>query len=672
MMKFKTRHEHFVFLHVYILVAIYGILPIKCAELGDEDAAYKFAGHTFGKEGNAFFALRSCHQVLHGDSGEFFSPDYMCSSPPLWCNWTIQVKPGMQVHLHLEDLTPADACHHKNDQIHLDESPSSGRQRILHRCWGKTVYKSQSSTLHVVLLIGGNPRPPLRGFHALYRALWPEHIKEPTHNEREGLEWNEKTKPSLMKGGDDLRVTEPSMIAFSSTVSLGFGLPGLPTSNPPATVSQRETEDEIVEHPLGSVWNSEGMWSHLRSTTDGSTVSASTPKDLSHRRAVPVIVTAKHGVLLSENSPASRGRPFQSTPPEVWRSTAHNFESPEMETLTGRTMKGSWDEHTARQLPVLHSTDSPFNARGSQMRGEWDESGRMTPELAPSLERSANSTQLPHLPGDSLFEVAVEVYTSPRKAGSLDHMLLSLRKSVENIGVQVQGELGFDLQLKAISSERTKRLHAGMLFIMWVQFTGGFDSTRVYDSLSQALRRLLRKEVRPGANRRFNGTIASITTEDVDECRTQLLSCDVHADCINLFGSYACRCQPGFEDMSPLDFGGMICLDPTASSRAAPTEVLGALYAMCFLLSLFLLILLCIAVALYRRHHRGGFLMPCGRYGGGEDANHLPPPPPVRRPRDGWESAKDSCPSGGLPLIRFSSLLPPGVGCGELDEVAKM
>ncbi|XP_048858327.1 uncharacterized protein zgc:66455 isoform X2 [Brienomyrus brachyistius] len=626
-MKFKTRHEHFVFFHVYTLLVIYGILPIKCAELANEDAAYKFAGHTFGKEGNAFFALRSCHHELHGDSGEFFSPDYMCSSPPLWCNWTIQVKPGMQVHLQLEDLTPADACHHKNDQIHLDESPSSGRHRVLHRCWGKTVYKSQSSTLHVVLLIGGNPRPPLRGFRARYHALWPEHIKEPKHNEREGLEWDEKTKPSLMKGGDDLMVTEPSVNAFSSKGALGFGLPGSRTSNPPATVAQPETEDEIVEHPLGSAWSSEGMWSHLKSTTDGLAASVTSPKgisveerrpnrnrieDLSYKRAASDIVTANHGVLPSENGTASRGHPFQSTPPEVWRSTT---------------------------------------------------------QLATSLERSANSSRLPHLPGDSLFEVAVEVYTSPRKARSLDHVLLSLQKSVENI---VQGELSFDLQLKAISSERTKRLHAGMLFIMWVQFTGGFESTRVYESLSHALRRLLRTEVRPGAKRRFNGTIASITTEDVDECRTQLLSCDVHADCINLFGSYACRCQPGFEDMSPLDFRGTICLDPTASSRTAPTEVLGALYAMCFLLSLFLLILLCVAVAIYRRHHRGVFLMPCGRYGG-DDAKHMPPPPPpIRRPRDGWESAKDGCPSGGLPLIRFSSLLPPGVGCGELDEVAEL
>lgn len=328
--------------------------------------------------------------MLHGDGGEFFSPDYMCASPPLWCNWTIQVKPGMQVHLHLEDLTPADACHHKNDQIHLDESPSSGRQRVLHRCWGKTVYKSQSSTLHVVLLIGGNPRPPLRGFHAQYRALWPE----PTHSERGGVEWDEKTKPSLMKGGDDVSVTEPSMIAFSSTVTLGFGLPGLPSSTPPATVARRETEDEIVEHPLGSVWNSKGTWNRFRSTADVSTVFASPPKgisveerqlnpnrieDLSHRRAAPVIVTANHGMPLSESGPASRGHPFQSTPPEVWRGTTHNFESPEMETLSGRTMKGSWDEHTARRLPVLHSTNSPFNASGSQMRGEWDESGHMTP-----------------------------------------------------------------------------------------------------------------------------------------------------------------------------------------------------------------------------------------------------------------------------------------------------
>uniref|UniRef100_A0A3B1IE69 EGF-like domain-containing protein n=1 Tax=Astyanax mexicanus TaxID=7994 RepID=A0A3B1IE69_ASTMX len=125
-------------------------------------------------EGSAFFALRSCHQILGGDSGEFFSPDYLCSSPALWCNWTIQVPRGKRVKLYLEDLTPDYTCHLKMDQIHLDESPvAAGGAQILERCWQSARYTSISNTVHVVQLIGPNPNPPHRGFYAQYQAFGP-------------------------------------------------------------------------------------------------------------------------------------------------------------------------------------------------------------------------------------------------------------------------------------------------------------------------------------------------------------------------------------------------------------------------------------------------------------------------------------------------------------------
>ncbi|KAF5894807.1 ELMO domain-containing protein 2, partial [Clarias magur] len=121
---------------------------------------------------NAFYALRSCHQILYGDSGEFFSPDYLCSNPALWCNWTIQVQPGKHVQLYLEDLTPEHMCHLKTDQIHLDEAPvSGGGRRILERCWRRSMYTSASSTVHVVQLIRQNPNPPHRGFYGAYQAF---------------------------------------------------------------------------------------------------------------------------------------------------------------------------------------------------------------------------------------------------------------------------------------------------------------------------------------------------------------------------------------------------------------------------------------------------------------------------------------------------------------------
>ena len=33
---------------------------------------------------------------------------------------------------------------------------------------------------------------------------------------------------------------------------------------------------------------------------------------------------------------------------------------------------------------------------------------------------------------------------------------------------------------------------------------------------------------------------------DIDECKTNLCSCDVNADCLNTIGSYVCRCHTGY------------------------------------------------------------------------------------------------------------------------------
>ncbi|KAG7283571.1 hypothetical protein CRUP_026498 [Coryphaenoides rupestris] len=130
--------------------------------------------------GRAFFALRGCHQILHGESGEFFSPDYLCSNPPLWCNWTIQVDPRMRIQLYLEDLIQPDVCHLKQDQIHVDEAMGFfGGHKILQKCWREAKYISISNTLHVVLLIGGHPGYSYRGFYGRYQAFGPPAVYNP-------------------------------------------------------------------------------------------------------------------------------------------------------------------------------------------------------------------------------------------------------------------------------------------------------------------------------------------------------------------------------------------------------------------------------------------------------------------------------------------------------------
>uniref|UniRef100_A0A8C6PY82 Uncharacterized LOC107382281 n=1 Tax=Nothobranchius furzeri TaxID=105023 RepID=A0A8C6PY82_NOTFU len=155
-------------------------------------------GASYGQkgDGSAFFALRSCHQLLQGDGGEFFSPDYLCSNPPLWCNWTIQVDPGKRIHLRLEDLTPDETCELKQDQIHIDEPAGhSGGHKVLQKCWQEAKYTSSSNTLYVVLLIGGWPRPTYRGFYGRYQAFGQPVV----YNPKEGF--TGRSKESKLSSG---------------------------------------------------------------------------------------------------------------------------------------------------------------------------------------------------------------------------------------------------------------------------------------------------------------------------------------------------------------------------------------------------------------------------------------------------------------------------------------
>lgn len=55
---------------------------------------------------------------------------------------------------------------------------------------------------------------------------------------------------------------------------------------------------------------------------------------------------------------------------------------------------------------------------------------------------------------------------------------------------------------------------------------------------------------------------------DVNECGTQLVLCDANADCLNWFGSYSCRCRPGFQDVSRVGSGGTECVETTEAASA--------------------------------------------------------------------------------------------------------
>ncbi|XP_018606384.2 uncharacterized protein LOC108933671 isoform X1 [Scleropages formosus] len=716
------------FLTALLVLLAVRVSTIKCEiSRARPRAAEQRAESSHGEEGYAFFALRSCHHVLRGDSGEFFSPDYLCSSPPLWCNWTIQVGSGKRIHLELEDFTPADACHLKNDQIHLDESPGSGRHRVLERCWERAVHTTHSNTVHVVLLIGKDPRPPHRGFHARYHALAPSYAQEPPHRGKHKDPNEAKVSVKLLDKSKKM-VTGPLVTTFPQTLSPEDGFMGQPVSGRVATVPQTASDDGKfsitqssntkkleVRNTVGSVamWNSEGTWDDIENSLGDLGVSVHNQDGNSKERLAEFNgiedINSKHTVSVMLNP--NRQTPFlehgssgvhnpQSEPAE-WSGLPSDLKNVEAGSWSSRTLNNNWNDQLALEPPVGHSTSIPVQTLlesgqtgGSEtsLTAHAGQHPKITEPMTVSSQSqrySRNTSQLVHLPGDYLFEVAVEVYANLGKIQNWEHFVKSLKISVETMIID---ELRFN-QLKAISFERIKklsacRLHAGVLLILWLQLAEDFEGEQIYEIVSSALKQLLRKAVRLGPSRRFNSTfVASVSIEDVNECETQLVLCDIHADCINQFGSYVCHCQPGFTGASSFHSRGTDCVDIEGSTRSISPVLLQGLCALCFLLGVFLLLLLCIMGVMYRRHHHGVFLVPCQSHscgdsesssntnGNGNYSNNGSnmPPPPIRHPKDRGGNAKDSFPSVGLPLLKFGPLLPSdSVRCREPNEGVKL
>ncbi|MED6282331.1 hypothetical protein CHARACLAT_030990, partial [Characodon lateralis] len=226
-------------------------------------------------------------------------------------------------------------------------------------------------------------------------------------------------------------------------------------------------------------------------------------------------------------------------------------------------------------------------------------------------------------------------------------------------------------------------LNAGALYILWLQIGHGPGGVQIHRAVHSAMQGLLATSV----NHR-SAVIMSVSTADVNECGTQLVLCDVNAECVNHFGTYSCHCRPGFQDESRLGSGGTTCMEaqPAGCSSGLSSETKGV-YVLFFLLSSLILALLAVAGTLYHRHHRGGFVVcssslsppdsnnnhlhPDDSYSTPTDCDLPPPPPPARGSRESWTQMKERCPPVDLPLLRFSSLLPPD-GYIDPQESGKM
>ncbi|KAJ4921381.1 hypothetical protein JOQ06_025964 [Pogonophryne albipinna] len=659
-----------------IFLLIFGVFWKQCDSQVMREEAKKPPGDTRAKEGRggdggAFFALRSCHQLLKGDSGDIYSPDYMCSNPPLWCNWTIQVAPAWRIDLYLEDLTPDDACHLKDDQVHVDEPAGNfGGTNVLQKCWKEAKYTSSSNTLYVVLLIGGWPTPPYRGFYGRYQAFGPPVV----YNPQEGLPETNMGSQSLPSG----------LLELNELLDPNPDLMYDHNNQPSEMISENEegADTEVAENHRPSLES----YSQLKAapTVESSTQVTSrwgreasqTPSDPSDS-AVPPQHQEEEGQNQEEEgqnqeeedqnqeeedqnqeeesqNQEEEDQNQQLKPTEVISTAAVEEASTHPEEATAAEKEKSADDKSRKevieasdQLPVSSEEPEPEETHPHPNMVEPLSDQRAHPRIR-------NHSGISHLPGDYLFEVAVEINFRPDVEESWDNLAMSLLLSVEAMISKQLETLHTPLSM---SSERMKRLSAGALFIVWLQLDQGPGGLQVHRTLHSALQGLISTHVGVRGNRR-KAVILSVSTADVDEC-VQLVRCDLNADCENRFGSYSCRCRSGFQDESRLGLVGTVCVNQNAAGCSSSSESRGV-YVLFFLLSSVLLLLLGAAGLLYLRHHRGAFLLRghadpnnnntnTSTHHYHADSELPPPPPPARGFRD-------------VPLLRFSSLQPGGQG----------
>ncbi|XP_026085215.1 uncharacterized protein LOC113060466 [Carassius auratus] len=652
-----------------LLILIYLTALTRSAEISTNDGQ---ASAGVGRDRYAFFALRSCHQVLRDNSGEIFSPDYLCSNPPVWCNWTIQVSPGKRLELYLEDLTPSDTCQNKIDQIHLDESPAgAGGQRILERCWRKARYISVFNTVQVVLLINGNRPVPYRGFYGRYKAFGSldEDVMEAAlggvEDETDGV-----TSPppgvrdvtaDIRPSGVNTQATSTGLTNSGSSVTIELPLgkretwdknPGDSTtdSSPRVVVSDYNINDAIDDDDDDDVYDENFLVTSLKQTETQHNQPESGPAQIRPRYQGAYSQTSD--MTLSAHTHVPHVKAVTRSPSAMRRNVdAQARSSDQTEQVRARTAED--EEGVSMETTV---TDSSITLPVIQPKLH-----RKSKEKTPYQQTLKNVPHNRHFPGELLFEVSVEVDLEPEPHEESS----SLRSALETMIRETLGRL----TPKSLDFKRLKKLSSGVLFIVWLQFEKAAVGLQTDGVLQSSLQGLQGRTIRSQSTK-TQGIIASVSTEDINECETQMVVCDAHAECVNQFGSYSCHCIHG-------ETGASVCMvstEPDCSWTPPPT-ILRGVYTIIGLLMLLIVLMLLVGFFLYRRYYRGSFLPQCqktsassvvetaahdnvnnnSRSDGSCGANRFifpPPPPPMRMHKDGHRSLD-------LPLLHFSSLVPP-------------
>ncbi|XP_067844522.1 uncharacterized protein zgc:66455 [Heptranchias perlo] len=126
------------------------------------------------------FATRSCHVMIEGDSGEFFSPAYPATyDEHIWCNWTIAAFKWKLIQMRISGFLSGENCEQNQDEIVIQE-PAQMVGHVVQACLNKTrhYFVIRALSVCVMLFSKANPNHSNRHFHVTYYMY--KHSKTPS------------------------------------------------------------------------------------------------------------------------------------------------------------------------------------------------------------------------------------------------------------------------------------------------------------------------------------------------------------------------------------------------------------------------------------------------------------------------------------------------------------
>ncbi|KTF99998.1 hypothetical protein cypCar_00023251, partial [Cyprinus carpio] len=125
----------------------------------------------------------------------------------------------------------------------------------------------------------------------------------------------------------------------------------------------------------------------------------------------------------------------------------------------------------------------------------------------------------------------------------------------------VQSELLFEVSVEVNLEAEHHEESSSLRSALETMFEKAAVGLQTHGDLQSSLQGLQGRTIK-SLSTKTQGVIASVSTEEINECEAQMVVCDAHAECVNQFGSYSCHCIHGYREV-PHGPGASVCMEST-------------------------------------------------------------------------------------------------------------